>query len=106
MNVWNIYQTNVYELKETLFDDLDALIIPTKKSKGCSRLAVFDFESVFAWEETYEIETAKLIGEHVPIATSISSNTILGPILLQNFDLLFLVSSGYFAPSNFFRAAC
>ena len=87
--VKHIYPKNVYELRETPFDKLDALKIPYKEEeKLFKNLTNFDFESICVKEDAYkETETTKWIGKHVPMSVSISSNLIQEPIFLCNTDL-------------------
>ena len=84
--VKHVYPKNVYELRETLFETLDAFNMPYKnEQKLIKNLAIFDFESVCVKEDSYkQIETRTWIGKHVPISVSISSNLIPEPIFLCN----------------------
>ena len=51
----HIYPKNVYELRETLFEKLDAFIIPYRKEqKLFKNLAVFDFEFICVKEDSLE----------------------------------------------------
>ena len=93
--VKHIYPKNVYELRETLFEKLDAFNIPNKnEQKLFKNLAIFDFESICVKEDSYkQTETTTWIGKHVPISVSISSNLIPEPIFLCNANLHHLISS-------------
>ena len=94
--VKHIYPKNVYELRETLFEKLDAFNIPYKnEQKLFKNLAIFDFESICVKEaNSYkQTETTTWIGKHVPISVSISSNLILEPILVCNANPHHLISS-------------
>ena len=84
--VKHIYPKNVYELRETLFEKLDAFNIPYKnEQKLFKNLAKFDFESTCVKEDSYkQTETTTWIGKHVPISVSFSSNLIPEPIFLRN----------------------
>ena len=43
----DIYSKNVYELRETLFEKLEALSLPVSEdNKLFNNLAIFDFESI------------------------------------------------------------
>ena len=66
--VKHIYPKNVYQLRETFFEELDSFNTPYREVQKLFKiLAVFDFESIRVKEETYkEIETLKWIGIHVP----------------------------------------
>ena len=77
---------NVYELRKTLFEKLDAFNIPYKNGqKLLKNLAIFDFESICVKEESYKpTETTTWIGKQVPKSVSISSNLIPEPIFLCN----------------------
>ena len=93
--VKHIYPKNVYELRETLFEKLDAFNIPYKnEQKLFKNLAIIDFESTCVKEESYkQTEATTWIVKHVPISVSISSNLILEPIFLCNANLHHLISS-------------
>ena len=93
--VKHIYPQNVYELRETLFEKLDAFNIPyRKKQKLFKNLAIFDFESICVKEESYkQTETTSWIGKHVPISVSVSSNLSAKPIFLCNANPHHLISS-------------
>ena len=84
--VKNIYPKNFFELRETLFEKLDALNIPYRnEQKLFKNLAIFDFESICVKANSYkQTETTTWIGKHVPISVSISSNLIPEPIFLCN----------------------
>ena len=93
--VKNFYPKNVYELRETLFEKLDAFNISYKnEQKLFKNLALFDFESICVKENSYkQTETTTWIGKHVPISVSISSNLIPEPFFLCNADPRHLISS-------------
>ena len=93
--VKHIYPENVYELRETLFEKLDAFKIPYKNEQKLFRnLAIFDFESICVKEDSYkQTETTTWIGKHVPISVVISSNLIPEPIFLCNANPHHLISS-------------
>ena len=93
--VKHIYPKNVYELRETLFEKLDAFNIPYRnEQKLFKNLAMFDFESICVREDSYkQTETTTWIGKHVPISVSISSNLIPEPIFLRNANPHHLISS-------------
>ena len=93
--VKHIYPTNVYQLRETLFEEFYSFNIPYREDRKLFKnLAVFDFESVCVKKETYEeTETTKWIGKHVLISVSISSNLIPETIFLCNSDPRHLLSS-------------
>ena len=93
--VKHICPKNVYELRETLFEKLDAFNIPCRnEQKLFKSLAVFDFESICNKEEAYkQTETTTWIGKHVPISVSVSSNLIPEPIFLCNANPHHLISS-------------
>ena len=84
--VKNVYPRNVYQIRETLFDNLDSFSIKyTIEQKLFKNLAIFDFESVCVQEETFrDTNTMTWIGKHVPITVSISSNLVEEPIFLCN----------------------
>ena len=91
----HIYPKNVHELRETLFERLDAFNIPCKnEQKLFKKMAIFDFESICVKEESYkQTETTTWIGKHVPISVFISSNLITEPNFLFNANPHHLVSS-------------
>ena len=93
--VKHIYPKNVYELRETLFEKLDAFNTPYgSEQKLFKNLAIFDFESICVKEQSYkQTETTTWIGKHVPISVSISSNLIPEPIFLCNANPHHLISS-------------
>ncbi len=93
--VKHIYPKNVYELRETLFEKLDAFNIPYRiEQKLFKNLAIFDFESICVKEDSHKkTETTTWIGKHVPISVSISSNLIPEPIFLCNTNPHHLISS-------------
>ena len=91
--VKHIYPTNVYELRETFCEKLDAFNIPyINKEKLFKNLAIFDFESICVKEQSFkQTETTTRIGK--PISISIPSNLIPEPIFLCNANPYHLVSS-------------
>ena len=93
--VKHIYPKTVYEVRETLFEKLDAFNIPYRKEqKLFKNLAIFDFESNCVKENSHkQTETTTWIGKHVPISVSISSNLIPEPIFLCNANPHRLISS-------------
>ena len=98
--VKHIYPKNVYELRETFFEKLDAFNIPYRsEQKLFKNLAIFDFESICVKEaNSYkQTETTTWIGKHVPISDSISSNLIPDPIFLCNANPHHLILSFFIA---------
>ena len=93
--VKNVYPSNVYQIRETLFENLDSFGIKyTSKQKLFKCLAIFDFESIWVREETFrDTKTTTWIGKHVPIPVSISSNLVERPVFLCNSDPHHLVAS-------------
>ena len=93
--VKHIYPKNVYQLRETLFEKLDAFNIPyVSEQKLFKNLAIFDFESICVKEESYkQTETTTWIGKHVLVSNSISSKLIPEPIFLCNANPHHLISS-------------
>ena len=98
----NVYPTNVYQIRETLFDKLDSFGINyTSEQKLFKNLAIFDFESFCVQEETFrDTNTASWIVKHVPISVSISSNLVEEPIFLCNSEPHHLVATFIGAPEN------
>ena len=92
--VKHIYPKIVYELRETLFEKLDAFNIPYRnEQKLFKNLGIFDFESICVEEGSYkQTETTTWFGKHVPIINSISSNLIPEPIFLCNANPHYLIS--------------
>ena len=90
-----VYPTNVYQLRETLFDKLDSFGIKyTRQQKLFKNLTIFDLESICVQEESFkDRKTTTWIGKHIPISVSISSNLVEEPISLHNSDPHHLVSS-------------
>ena len=66
--VKHIYPKNVYELRETLFEKLDAFNIPFRnEQKLFQNLVIFYFESICVKEDSYKkTDTTTWIGKHVP----------------------------------------
>ena len=93
--VKHIYPKNVYELRESLFEKLDAFNIPYKnEQKLFKNLAIFDFESISVKDDSYkQTETTTWIGKHVTTSVSISSDLIPEPIFLCNTNPHHLISS-------------
>ena len=84
--VKQVYPKSVYQLKETLFDKLDAFEIPyTDNQKLFKNVAIFDFESICVQDSEFkDTETTTWIGKHVPISVSISSNLLEKPLFICN----------------------
>ena len=82
--VKHIYPENAYQLRETLFNELDSFDIQyTDDKKLFNNLAVFDFESTCIAEEKFKnTRTTTWIGKHVPVSVSMSSNLIAMPKVL------------------------
>ena len=82
--VKHIHPKNVYEMRKTVFEKLDAFNIPNRNEQQLFKnLAIFDFESICVKEDSYkQTESTTWIGKHVPISVSISSNLIPEPIFL------------------------
>ena len=93
--VKHIYPKNVYELRDTFFEKLDAFNIPYRNEQELFKnLAIFDFESICVKEDSYkQTETTTCIGKHVLISVSFSSNLIPEHIFLWNANLHHLISS-------------
>ena len=74
----HIYPINVYELRKTLYEKLDAFNVRYRNEQKLSRnLAIFDFESICVKEDSYkQTETTTWIGKHVPLLVSTSLNLI------------------------------
>ena len=81
-----IYPNNVYELRETLLDKLDAFKIRYKQEQNLlKKLTVFDFDSICVKEDSYkETETTKYIAKPLSISVFISSKFIQEPIFCCN----------------------
>ena len=85
--VKHIHPKNVYELRETLFEKLDAFNINYRSEQELfMNLAIFDFESIYVKEaNSYkQTETTTWIGKLVPMSVSIPSNLFPEPIVLCN----------------------
>ena len=93
--VKHIYPKNVYQLRDTFFEKLDAFNIPYKnEQKLFKNLALFDLESICVKKDSYKpAETTTWIGKHVLISDSISSNLIPDPSFLCIANPHHLVSS-------------
>ena len=85
--VKHFYPKNVYDLRKTFLEKLDAFNIPyLNEQKVFKNLAKFDFVSICVKEaNSYkQTETSTWIRKHVPISVSIPSNLIKEPIFLSN----------------------
>ena len=84
----HVYPKNVYQIRESLSDNLNSFGIEyTKEQVLLKHLAVFDFESICVQEESFkDTDTTKWIGKRIHISVSISSNLLEQPILLCNAD--------------------
>ena len=85
--VKHIYPKNVYQLRKTLLEKLDAFNIPYRsEQKLFKNLAILDFKSICVTEanSSKQTETTTWIGKHVPISLSISSSLIPEPSFLCN----------------------
>ena len=93
--VKHIYPKKVSELRERLFEKVDAFNIPYRNDqKLFKNSAIFDFDSICVKEDSYkQTETTTWIGKHVPISVSISSNLITELIFLCNVNPHHLISS-------------
>ena len=93
--VKDVYQRNVYQIRQTLFDKLDSFDIKyMSEQKLFKKLAMFDFESICVQEETFkDTSTTTWMGRYVPISVSISSNFVEEPIFTCKFDPHHLVAS-------------
>ena len=80
--VKQFYPKNVYQLRKTVSEKLDAFNIGyNKEQKLFKNLALIDFESDSVTEESNkQTETTTWIGKHGPISVSISSKSIPEPI--------------------------
>ena len=100
--VKHVYPKNVYQIRETLFDKLNCFWIEYRKEQALFKnLAVFDFEFLYMQKESFKDSvTTKLIGNHIPISVSISSNLVEQPIFLCNADPHYLIASFIAALGN------
>ena len=100
--VENVYQRNVYQTRETLFDKLDSFGINyTSEQKLFKNLGIFDLESIRVQEEAFrDTITTTCIGNYVPISVSISSNLVEERNFLCNSDPHHLVASFIGVPKH------
>ena len=94
--VKHIYPKNVYELRKTRFQKLDAINIPFNTEQRLFKiLAIFDFESIGVnnGNSYKQTDTTTWILKDMPISVSISSNLIPEPIFLCNANPHHLISS-------------
>ena len=93
--VKHVYPKNVYRIRETLFDKLNALGIEyTKEEALFKKLVVFDFESICVQEESFnDTYSTKWIGKHNPVSVFISTKLVEQLILLFNAVPYYLVAS-------------
>ena len=89
------YPRNVYQIRETLFDQLDSFGIKyTSQQSLFTNLAKFDFESICVQEESFkDTKATTWIGKHVPISVSNFSNLVEETIFLYNSDPHHLAST-------------
>ena len=88
--VKKVYLRNVYQIQETLLDQLDSFGINyTSEQKLFKNLAIFDFESICVQKETFRNRiTTTWIGKHVPIFVSYSSSLVDEPIFYATLILI------------------
>ena len=93
--VKNVYPRIVYQIRESLFDNLDSFGIRyTSEQKLFKKFAIFDFESICVQKQSLRDTNITIwIGKHVPISVSISSNIVEEPIFICNSDPYHLVAS-------------
>ena len=89
-----MYQKNVYQLREALFEKFDSFGIPyTDNQKLFNNMAIFDSESIWVDVENFkDTEATTWIGKHIPISVSIASNSKKEPIFLCHLNPCDLVS--------------
>ena len=97
-----VYPTNVYHIRETLFNKMDSFSIKcTSEQTLFENFAISDFESICVQEETLRDTNSTIwIGKLVPIYVSFSSNLVEGPFLFWNSDPHHLVASSIGALKN------
>ena len=86
--VKNIYPRGAYSLRETLFEKLDNFSITYPEDIALFRnFVVFDFEAICVQSvEANNTLTTSLIGTHVPVSVSLSSNLLDEPVFLCEND--------------------
>ena len=84
----------MYELHESLFDELDSFGIPnTDNQKLFNNITIFDFASIcLEDEELKDTKTPTRIGKQLPNSVSISSNLIPQLVFLCDPNIRDLVS--------------
>ena len=82
--VKHVFQTNEYQLRETLFDEQLLFNIQySDDQKFFKKMAIFDFELIYVQKDEFRnTGTTTWIVKHFPITVSISSNPIKQPIFL------------------------
>ena len=91
-----VYQKNMYQLDETLFDEFDSFGIPYKNSQK-----LFDNMTILILNQEFkDTETKTSVGKHTPISISTSSNLIHEPFFLGDPNPRELVSSSIDALDN------
>ena len=90
-----MYQKNVHQLRETLFDKIDLFGNPyTDNQKFLKYMVTFDFESICVEDENFkDTETTAWIRKRIPISLLVSSNLLQEPILFCHPNPCDLVSS-------------
>ena len=93
--VEHFYPKSVHELRETLFEKLDAFNNPYRNEQNLfKKLAMFDFESMCVKKDSKkQTETTTWIGKHLLISVFFSSKMIRQAIFLCNADPHHLISS-------------
>ena len=90
-----VFQNNVYQLRETLFDKLDSFKIPdSDDQKLFKNMVIFGSEPICVQEDKFRVtRTSTWIGKDVRIPVSFSSNLIEQPIFSYNSNPEALVES-------------
>ena len=82
----NVIPKTVYQLRETLFDNLELFDIPDSEDRKLFKnLAIFDFVSICVQrDKLLHTDAITWTGKYIPKSVSIPSNLIEEPIFLRN----------------------
>ena len=94
-SVGHDFPESVYQLRQTLFDELVSFNIPhSDDQKFFKNMAIFDFKSICVQEDKFhETKTTTWISTHAPLSLSISSNLIEKPMFLCDCNPAALIRS-------------
>ena len=85
-----VFRSNVYQIRETLFDKLVSFGIKYRNEQKLSeKLAMFDFETIFVREETFQdTNTTRWIEKHVRYQNPFPQTLLLNQFSVANLILV------------------